>query len=146
MMTLEEAVELVMYAFKHGDNGDVFVQKAPAASLGTLARALCELFDVPNHPTQIIGTRHGEKRSEALLSREEMALSLDLGGYYRILPDNRDLNYAKFFEEGEAIITQADDYNSDNTRQLSVEQTKTLLLRLPYVKAALRGQLQELES
>ncbi|WP_263143603.1 polysaccharide biosynthesis protein [Pseudomonas sp. RIT-PI-AD] len=145
MMTLEEAVELVMYAFTHGSNGDIFVQKAPAASLGTLAKALCELFKVPHHPLKIIGTRHGEKRSEALLSREEMALAEDLGGYYRIPPDTRDLNYAKFFEDGETTITTAHDYNSDNTEQLTVEETKVLLLRLPFVQAALKGQLQDPE-
>lgn len=146
MMTLEEAVELVMYAFTHGRNGDIFVQKAPAASLGTLAKALCDLFKVPSHPLKIIGTRHGEKRSEALLSREEMALAEDLGGYYRIPPDTRDLNYAKFFEDGETTITTAHDYNSDNTEQLTVEQTKVLLLRLPFVQAALKGQLQDPEQ
>lgn len=146
MMTLEEAVELVMYAFARGDNGDIFVQKAPAASLGTLARAVCEVFGVPNHPVKVIGTRHGEKRSEALLSREEMAMAEDLGSYYRVRPDTRDLNYAKFFEEGEPMISQARDYNSDNTAQLDVEQTKRLLLRLPYVKAALERRLQDLEA
>lgn len=145
MMTLEEAVELVMYAFDRGTNGDIFVQKAPAASIGTLARALCELFDVPDHPIITIGTRHGEKRSEALLSREEMAQSQDLGRYYRIRPDTRDLNYAKFFEEGETLITQADDYNSDNTRQLDIEQTKAMLLKLPYVQSVLNDLPQELE-
>jgi len=142
MMTLEEAVELVMFAFEQGSNGDIYVQKAPAASLGTLARALCELFEVPHHPIKIIGTRHGEKRSEALLSREEMALAKDLGEYYRIAPDNRDLNYAKFFEEGELEISRASDYNSDNTRQLNVEETKKLLLDLRMVREALHGFLK----
>ncbi len=146
MMTLEEAVELVMFAFTNGSNGDIYVQKAPAASLATLARALCELLNVPNYPIKIIGTRHGEKRSEALLSREEMALAEDLGGYYRIPPDNRDLNYAKFFEEGHSEITRADDYSSDNTDQLSVEEAKSLLLELSVVRKALKGEFQAVDD
>lgn len=145
MMTLDEAVELVMFAFLHGRNGDIYVQKAPATSLAILVRALCELFGVPDHPVQIIGTRHGEKRSEALLSREEVALAENLDGYYRIPADNRDLNYAKFFEQGETSISSAQDYNSDNTEQLNLEQTKQLLKQLPYVKAALKSQLPEAE-
>jgi UDP-N-acetylglucosamine 4,6-dehydratase len=146
MMTLEEAVELVMYAFVHGDNGDTFVQKAPATSIGTLARAICELLGVPNHPIDIIGTRHGEKRSEALLSREEMAMASDLGAYYRVKPDSRDLNYAKFFEEGATALSQAEDYNSDNTEQLDLQQTKRMLGRLPYLKEVLAGRVHELAA
>lgn len=146
MMTLEEAVELVMFAFTNGSNGDIYVQKAPAASLATLAQALCELLNVPNYPTKIIGTRHGEKRGEALLSREEMTLAEDLDGYYRIPPDNRDLNYAKFYENGQLEISRADDYSSDNTNQLSVEETKTLLLKLSVVRNALKGKFQVVDD
>ena len=137
MMTLDEAVELVLFAFRHGRNGDIYVHKSPASSLATLARALCELFNVPDHPIRIIGTRHGEKRGETLLSREEMVLAEDFGAYYRVPPDNRDLNYAKFFEQGEPRISDAQDYNSDNTEQLTVAQTKALLRRQPFVQAAL---------
>lgn len=139
MMTLEEAVELVMFAFTHGQNGDTYVQKSPATTLATLARALCEVFDMPDHPVRVIGTRHGEKRSETLLTREETALAEDCGNYYRVPPDDRDLNYAKFFEEGELNISKAHDYSSDNTRQLDLEQTKTLLRSLPLIQSALRG-------
>jgi UDP-N-acetylglucosamine 4,6-dehydratase len=103
MMTLDEAVELVLFAFRHGRNGDIYVHKSPASSLATLARALCELFSVPDHPIRIIGTRHGEKRGETLLSRVEMVLAEDFGAYYRVPRDNRDLNYAKFFEQGEPL-------------------------------------------
>jgi len=143
MMTLEEAVELVMFAFTRGSNGDIYVQKAPAASLATLARALCELFDVPNHPIKIIGTRHGEKRSEALLSREEMTQAQDLGDYYCIPPDNRDLNYAKYFEQGEIEINHTDDYSSDNTHQLNIEETKKLLLGLRVIRKALNNEVED---
>jgi UDP-glucose 4-epimerase len=139
MMTLDEAVNLVSFAFSQGGNGDIFVQKSPATTLKVLAQAMLELFGVPRHQMNIIGTRHGEKRSEALLSREEMALANDLGDYYRVQPDTRDLNYAKFFEEGETIISRSEDYNSDNTEQLDVDQTKELLLRLPFIRAALKG-------
>lgn len=145
MMSLQDAVELVMFAFEHGRNGDIYVQKSPATTIATLARALCELFEVPDHPVRIIGTRHGEKRSEALLSREEMALAEDLGTYYRVPPDNRDLNYAKFFEHGETAISASTDYSSDNTEQLDVQQTKALLRRLPFVRAALEGQYSQAE-
>jgi UDP-glucose 4-epimerase len=139
MMSLNEAVELVLFAFEHGRNGDIYVQKSPSASLATLAQALCELFNVTSHPIRIIGTRHGEKRGETLLSREEMVLAEDLGGYYRVPPDNRDLNYAKFFDQGEPLISSAQDYTSDNVEQLSVPQTKVLLRRQPFVQAALDG-------
>ncbi len=139
MMTLDEAVELVIYAFTNGENGDIFVQKSPAVSLSVLAAALCQLLGRPDHPISIIGTRHGEKRKESLLSQEEMALADDLGDYFRVRPDTRDLNYAKFFEQGEATITVATDYNSDNTTQLDVEQTKDLLMRLPFIRSAMTG-------
>lgn len=139
MMTLEDAVDLVLYAFKHGKNGDIFVQKAPAATVETLAKALLELFDRPKHKINVIGTRHGEKRYEALLSREEMAAAKDLGDYYRVPPDARDLNYEKFVEEGERKITNAEDYNSDNTKQLDVAGMKKLLKKVGFVQELLAG-------
>jgi UDP-N-acetylglucosamine 4,6-dehydratase len=140
MMTLEDAVELVLYAFQNGSNGDIFVQKAPAATIETLAIALRELAGHPDHPIQIIGTRHGEKLYEALLSREEMACAQDLGGYYRVPPDLRDLNYAKFVEQGEARISRAEDYHSHNTTRLDVAGMKALLLKLPKIQALQRGE------
>ncbi len=130
MMTLDEAVDLVIYAFDHGNNGDIFVQKAPAASLDTLTDAIRGLLDVPSHQVEIIGTRHGEKLFETLLSREEMASSEDLGNYYRVMPDLRDLNYEKYVESGDIDITNLIDYNSHNTVQLTVPEMKDLLLEL----------------
>ena len=143
MMTLEDAVELVLYAFEHGQNGDIFVQKAPAASVNVLTQALLQLMDKPNHQVREIGTRHGEKLYEALLSREELACADDLGDYYRVPPDGRDLNYAKFVEEGEQRLTQAlhgDEYNSHNTRRLDVEGMKKLLLKLDFMQPLMRGE------
>ena len=140
MMTLDEAVDLVLYAFEHAHNGDIFVQKAPAATMGNLAKALAYLLvDKLDYPMQIIGTRHGEKLYEALLSREEMAGALDLGGYFRIPADQRDLNYAKFFEQGENSITLAEDYNSHNTHQLDIDAVKKCLLALHCIQDAQRG-------
>ncbi len=112
MMTLEDAVDLVLYAFEHGNNGDIFVQKAPAATIETLAIALKELLNVNQHPVNIIGTRHGEKLYEALLSREEMIAAEDMGDYYRVPPDLRDLNYGKYVEHGDRRISEVEDYNS----------------------------------
>jgi len=140
MMTLDDAVDLVLYAFKNGKPGDVFVQKAPAATIETLAYALTDLMGKSEHPVNIIGTRHGEKLYEALLSREEMAEAEDLGGYYRVPPDLRDLNYGKFVEEGEEKITHAEDYNSHNTERLDVEGMKALLMKLSFMQAASRGE------
>jgi UDP-N-acetylglucosamine 4,6-dehydratase/5-epimerase len=134
MMTLTDAVDLVLYAFEHGINGDIFVQKSPAATIETLAIAIRELLLVPEHPIKIIGTRHGEKLYEALLSREEMACAEDMGDYYRIPPDLRDLNYEKFVEQGEEKITNMEDYNSHNTQRLDVEEMKKLLLKLDFIK------------
>ncbi|HCU1624095.1 TPA: polysaccharide biosynthesis protein, partial [Escherichia coli] len=111
MMTLEDAVDLVLYAFKNGDNGDIFVQKAPAATIQTLAVAITELMGVPDHKIDIIGTRHGEKLYEALLSREEVLASVDLGDYYKVSPDRRDLNYGKYVDIGDTRIDEVDDYN-----------------------------------
>ncbi|EJH0695691.1 polysaccharide biosynthesis protein, partial [Escherichia coli] len=127
MMTLEDAVDLVLYAFKNGDNGDIFVQKAPAATIQTLAVAITELMGVPDHKIDIIGTRHGEKLYEALLSREEVLASVDLGDYYKVSPDRRDLNYGKYVDIGDTRIDEVDDYNSHNTQRLNVNGMKELL-------------------
>lgn len=140
MMTLADAVDLVLYAFEHGNNGDIFVQKAPAATVETLAIALREMLNLPEHPINIIGTRHGEKLYEALLSREEMACAEDMGDYYRVPPDLRDLNYAKFFEEGDKKVSLLEDYNSHNTERLDIESMKQLLLKLDFMRAIVRGE------
>lgn len=140
MMTLADAVDLVLYAFKHGNNGDMFVQKAPAATVETLARALTRMLGKPDHPIQVIGTRHGEKAFEALLSREEMACAEDRGEYFRIPPDLRDLNYAKFVEQGEEKISRSEDYNSHNTQRLDVAGMEQLLLKLDFMRAIQRGE------
>ncbi len=140
MMTLADAVDLVLYAFEHGTNGDLFVQKAPAATVETLAIALTQLMGETDYPINVIGTRHGEKLYEALLSREEMANSEDHGEYYRILPDLRDLNYSKFVESGEEKISHSEDYNSHNTQRLDVEGMKQLLLKLDFMRAIHRGE------
>ena len=134
MMTLEDAVDLVLYAFEHGQNGDLFVQKAPAATLDTLVKALFSLLEVPEHPVSVIGTRHGEKLYETLLTREEMAYAHDLEGYFQVPPDNRDLNYGKFVDRGEKDITGSDDYHSHNTERLNVESMKNLLLKLDFIR------------
>jgi UDP-glucose 4-epimerase len=139
MMTLDDAVGLVMYAFRHGSNGEIFVQKSPASTLAILARAIIELLSKPNHPIKIIGTRHGEKVYETLLSREEMVTAEDLGDYYRVRPDMRDLNYDRFFVDGRANVTKAQDYNSHNTRRLDLEGTKQLLLKLEFMRDLVAG-------
>jgi UDP-glucose 4-epimerase len=139
MMTLDESVELVLYAFTHGQNGDIFVQKAPAATVAVLAQALLEILGRPDHPVLEIGTRHGEKLYETLLSREEMSHAEDRGNYYRIPPDGRDLNYSKFVNEGERRISVGHDYNSESTRQLDVSAMKELLLRLEFVQRVAGG-------
>ena len=133
MMTLDDAVDLVLYAFEHGNNGDIFVQKSPAATVQVLAEAILELMNKKEHPINVIGTRHGEKLYEALLGREEMACAEDLGSYFRVPPDGRDLNYAKFVELGERRLTQSahgEDYNSHNTERLDVAGMQSLLLKL----------------
>lgn len=140
MMTLEDAVDLVLHAFEHGNPGDIFVQKAPAATVETLAKALTSLMNVPGHEIQVIGTRHGEKLYEALLSREEKVAAEDMGNYYRVPPDLRDLNYGKFVEEGETEISVSEDYNSHNTVRLDVEGMKQLLLKLSSMRAISRGE------
>lgn len=138
LMSLEDSVDLVLYAFEHGQQGDIFVQKASASTVADLAQALKELFN-KNDPVREIGTRHGEKLYESLISREEMAKAQDMGGYYRIPADNRDLNYAQFYSEGEEKISHQEDYTSHNTERLNVEQVKTLLLKLDYIKDELNA-------
>jgi len=140
MMTLADAVDLVLYAFEHGNNGDLFVQKAPAATVEVLAKTLTQMLNLPEHPIQVIGTRHGEKLYEALLSREEMACAEDRGDYFRVPPDLRDLNYAKFVEQGEEKISRTEDYNSHNTVRLDVDGMKQLLLKLDFMRAIQRGE------
>ena len=138
LMSLEDSVDLVLHAYEHGTQGDIFIQKAPAATVADLAQALKELFDRDN-PVQIIGTRHGEKLYESLVSREEMARAEDMLRYYRIPADNRDLNYNMYFNAGEERISRLDDYTSHNTERLNVEQVKVLLLKLDYIKAELNA-------
>ena len=137
MMTLEEAVDLVLYAFQNGKTGEVFVQKAPGATIGTLANALLEIFN-SRVVQDVIGTRHGEKLYEVLLSREEMSCAIDCGDYYCVPPDLRDLNYGKFVEKGEVEISKSIDYNSHNTNQLDINAMKTILLKLPAVQGMLK--------
>ena len=136
MMTLEEAVDLVLFAWKHGKNGDLFVQKAPAATIGTLAQAVIELSGSKTTKIKVIGTRHGEKKYETLVTREEMSKAIDMGDYYRIPADNRDLNYDKYFVEGKKIAPTVSMYNSDNTERLEIEDMKKMLLKLPIIRNA----------
>lgn len=133
LMSLEDSVDLVLYAFKHGKQGNIFVQKAPASTVADLAQAMKQLFKRDN-PIQIIGTRHGEKLYESLISREEMARAEDVGGYYRIPADNRDLNYAQYVSEGEEKISRLEDYTSHNTKRLSIPEIKELLSKQEYIK------------
>ncbi|MFW9270787.1 polysaccharide biosynthesis protein [Glaesserella parasuis] len=140
MMTLDDAVDLVLYAFENGQNGDIFVQKAPAATIATLAKAITELLSVPNHPIDIIGTRHGEKAFEALLGREEMLHAIDQGYYFRVPADQRDLNYGKYVETGNLRISEVTDYNSHNTERLDVEGMKKLLLKLEFIRSMIKGE------
>ena len=138
LMSLEDAVDLVVYAFNNARQGDIFVQKAPASTIMDLAIALKELFQAENS-IKVIGTRHGEKLYETLLTREERVKAEDLGGYYRIVPDDRDLNYGKYFTEGEDKIAEIEDYNSHNTRRLNVSEIKELLLELEYIRQELNN-------
>ena len=138
LMSLEESVDLVLYAFGHAKPGDIFVQKAPASTIGDLAQAMTSLF-VGNNEVKVIGTRHGEKLYESLVSREEMARAEDLGNYYRIPADARDLNYDKYFVSGETKITNFDDYTSHNTQRLTVDQVKEVLLSLDVIREALNA-------
>lgn len=145
MMTLDDAVELVLYAFENGKNGDIFVQKAPAATIAVLTQALLELIEKPNYDVREIGTRHGEKLYEALLSREEMVCAEDLGNYYRVPADARDLNYSKFVEQGETKISHAEDYNSQNTLRLDIDAMKSLLFKLDVIRELVKAEQDKIE-
>lgn len=138
MMSLDEAIELVIYAFENGENGDTFIKKAPAATIGLLAETIKEIFNRPEHPVRIIGTRHGEKKDETLITREEMARAIDLGGFYKIPADTRDLNYEKYFSQGDQKVQQVEEYNSGNTYQLTKEELKEKLLNLYEIQDDLR--------
>jgi UDP-glucose 4-epimerase len=140
MMTLDDAVDLVLYAFQNGRNGEMFVQKSPASTIETLVEAMLSLMEKPKHEVNVIGTRHGEKLYETLLSREEMAAARDLGQYYCVPPDLRDLNYGKFVEEGEQKISQLEDYNSHNTERLNKDGMKRLLMKLDFMRAIVAGE------
>jgi UDP-glucose 4-epimerase len=146
MMTLDDAVDLVLFAFANGQSGDIFVQKAPAATIDTLVEALKSVLRSPDHPVNTIGTRHGEKLYEVLLSREEMAAAHDLGDYYRIPPDLRDLNYEKYVEHGEPKISAATEYNSHNTIRLDKAGMIKLLEKLRFIQASIRGEQVEPEE
>ena len=141
MMTLDDAVDLVIHAFKNGVNGDIFVQKAPAATIEILAKAIFSMMDKNDHQINIIGTRHGEKLFEALCSREEMFVAQEQGDYYRIPADNRDLNYSKYFEEGEINLDSIEDYNSHNTLRLDIDGMKILLRKLDFMREIESGNL-----
>jgi len=138
MMSLDQAVELVLFAFENGRNGDIFVQKSPAATVGLLAETLKNMLGRPEHKISVIGTRHGEKLYEALLTREEMVHAVDMKDYYCIPADNRDLNYAKYFEQGEEVVTQAHEYHSHNTEQLTEAELKQMLLELREIQDDLK--------
>jgi UDP-glucose 4-epimerase len=145
MMTIDDAVDLVLYAFQNGKPGDIFVQKAPAATIQTLAEAMLKLFKARNH-IRIIGTRHGEKLYETLLNREEMAKAEDLGAYYRVPADVRDLNYNCYFIEGQEDVSRIEDYNSHNTERLDVEGMMELLLKLDMIKDAMAGKREDVHA
>ncbi len=138
MMSLEDAVDLVLYAFKYGKNGEIFVQKSPATDIQTLVNALKKLLNIPKHPTKIIGTRHGEKLFETLLSREEMVRAKESNNYYYITPDIRDLNYTKFIDKGEKKISKSSEYNSHNTYHLDINKMQSLLIKQNFVKKIIK--------
>jgi len=138
LMSLDQAVELVVFAFQNGNAGDILVQKSPASTIGDLAEALKQLFDVDNE-IKIIGTRHGEKKYETLLTKEEYIVAEDMDGFFRVPADTRDLNYSKYFVEGSEELTTQEEYNSDNTRRLSIEEIKEKLLELDYVRSELES-------
>lgn len=144
MMTLEDAVDLVLFAFEHARQGDLFVQKSPAATVETLAKAIMELYNI-NTELRIIGTRHGEKLYETLVNREDMIKAQDVGNYYRIPADNRDLNYAQYFSEGEVKVGSLEEYHSHNTTRLDVEGMKNLLLKLPLIRKDLLGEADAIQ-
>jgi len=139
MMSLDDAVDLVLFAFENGQSGDVFVQKAPAATVELLARTMKKILGVPDHKVKTIGTRHGEKLYETLLTKEEMVKAIDMGGYYRIPADTRDLNYNQYFEEGEEVVTEAGEYHSHNTHRLNEDELTELLLNLREIQDDLKG-------
>ena len=141
MMTLDDAVDLVLHAFENGQNGDIFVQKAPAATIEVLVTALLEMLKKPEHVVNVIGTRHGEKLFEALCSREEMFVAQEQGEYFRVPADNRDLNYSKFFDEGDSDLSKVEDYNSHNTERLDVEGMKQLLRKLDFMREIEAGNI-----
>jgi len=141
MMTLDEAVDLVLHAFQYARPGEILVQKAPAATIDTLARAIASVLNRPDYPIEVIGTRHGEKLYEALLSREEMVAARDQDRFFCVPPDLRDLNYGKFVDQGELKISAATDYNSHNTHRLDIADMKKLLLKLPFIQALVGGEL-----
>jgi UDP-N-acetylglucosamine 4,6-dehydratase len=143
MMSLEDSVDLVLFALNEGGNGEILVQKAPAVTIEVLVNALKDIFNVPNHPVSVIGTRHGEKLYETLLSREEMSSAEEVGNYYRVKPDMRDLNYEKFVEKGISGISEQKDYTSHNTDRLDEALTKKMLLDLPFIQKALKGDFAE---
>ena len=146
MMTLDDAVDLVLYAFKNGNSGDIFVQKAPAVTVNILAKALHEVLGKIEYPIRIIGTRHGEKKYESLLSSEEMSCAIESENYFKIPPDLRDLNYEKYVEIGEERITNSTEYSSDNTTRLDLKAMKNLLLSLDFIQASVRGEEIEPEE
>lgn len=139
MMSLDQAVDLVMFAFEHGRNGDIFVQKSPAATIGLLAKTICEIFNAPNHPIKIIGSRHGEKLYETLVTREEMTKAIDLDNYFRIQADDRDLNYNLYYDKGDQGMAHLDEYHSHNTHRLNQDELKQLLLNLREIQDDLRA-------
>ena len=140
IMSLDEAVDLVLFAFEHGQNGDILVQKAPACTIGTQAEAVCELFGGNRDDIRVIGIRHGEKMYETLLTNEECAKAEDLGNFYRVPADNRGLNYDKYFKEGDETRNTLTEFNSNNTRQLNVEETKEKIASLEYIQKELAGE------
>ena len=144
MMTLEDAVDLVLYAFENANQGDLFVQKAPSATVGTLAQALIELYKSKSE-IKVIGTRHGEKLYETLVNREDMVKAQDLGEYYRIPADNRDLNYEQYFSEGTPELANLDEYHSHNTSILDIEGMKNLLLKLPIIIKDILGEVDAIQ-
>ena len=138
-MSLEEAVDLVLFAFEHGQNGDILVQKAPACTIQTQAEAVCELFVFKKEDIKVIGIRHGEKMYETLLTNEECAKAEDMGDFYRVPADNRSLNYDKYFTEGDEKRCELTEFNSDNTRRLNLEETKVKIANLEYIQNELAG-------
>lgn len=138
MMSLDQAVDLVLFAFKNGKNGDLFIQKSPAATIEVLAHAMKDILGKPEHEVKIIGTRHGEKLYEVLMTKEEKVRAIDMGEYFRVPADGRDLNYSKYFEDGQEVITQADEYNSHNTYRLSEEELKKMILELYEIQDELK--------